>query len=359
MKFKKIVALAVVSTMLLGTIALTGCGKKVNVDQSEQGQKISEYANPDAVISPKGLKQLIDAKDENLVIIGVIDPKKAMVPGSIASGQIEGSYIVWRPDYSGKGSKEAISEEVGGIRKSKEHMEELLSKAGATDKSTIVVYSADAHHDAARLYWQIKLLGHKDVKYLDGGLNAWAGAEFPTGNGKVLVDENVKTEYKAASYKPETMDVTIDKLVEALNNPDEWVIIDTRSAGEYNGEQTGSSKGAFGTGRIKGSTHIEWTNAVDEETTTLKSIDELKRIYGDTIKDKKVIAFCQSGVRSGHTFLVLKEVLGAKEVYNYDGSWIEWSYVASEASKGKVADEIRTAVLNLTEIWTDNKVEIN
>jgi hypothetical protein len=94
---------------------------------------------------------------------------------------------------------------------------------------------------------------------------------------------------------------------------------------------------------------------VIEKETTFKNIEELKKIYGDTIKGKKVITLCQSGVRSAHSYFVLKELLGAKEVYNYDGSWIEWSYAASEASNGKVAKDIKDAVISLTEVWADNK----
>jgi hypothetical protein len=35
------------------------------------------------------------------------------------------------------------------------------------------------------------------------------------------------------------------------------------------------------------------------------------------------------------------ELLGVKEVYDYNGSWIEGSYAASEASNGKGSKEIR------------------
>ena len=38
-----------------------------------------------------------------------------------------------------------------------------------------------------------------------------------------------------------------------------------------------------------------------------------------------VITYCQSGVRSAHTTFVLTQLLGFKNVRNYDGSWIEWS----------------------------------
>jgi thiosulfate/3-mercaptopyruvate sulfurtransferase len=155
------------------------------------------------------------------------------------------------------------------------------------------------------------------------------------------------------------MDVSIPTIIEAINNPKDWVVIDTRSKDEFDGQKTGSSRGAFGTGRVKGTIHIDWVSAINKEDTTLKSIVELKQIYEETIKDKNVIVFCQSGVRSAFTYAVLKNVLGAKNVYNYDGSWIEWSYVASEASKGKVDDNLRDQVINLTEEWSDNKGAIN
>lgn len=354
MKISKLFTLGILSIVLTGTV-LAGCSKKVEIDESVQGKKTSEYSNPKAVISAEELKNMQDDNNKELVIIGILDSSKALIPGNLAGKPVQGSYTVWRPDYSGTGSKETLNEEVGGFRKSKEDMEELLSKAGATDKSTIVVYAADAHHDAARLYWQIKLLGHKDVRVLDGGANAWAAANYPTGEVKKLVDETKKTDYKAESYEVSKHDKTTQDVINALKNPNEWVVIDTRSTDEYDGKKTGSSKGAFGTGRIKGTVPIQWTEAVNEKETTFKSLEELKNIYGDTIKDKKVIVFCQSGVRSAHSSLVLKELLGAKEVYNYDGSWIEWSYAASEASNGKVSKEIKDSVLSLTEVWSDNK----
>lgn len=350
--------LFVLSFVLIFSAVLTGCSKKVSVDNSAQGKKIAQYSNQEAFATPNQLKTLLDAKDKDLVVIGVLDSAKAILPGNIAGTPIEGSYTVWRPDYSGAGSKEAISPDVGGYRKSKEVVEELLSKAGATANSKIVVYAADAHHDAGRLYWQIKLLGHNDVKILDGGLNAWIGAGYPTSNARKLADEPKKTDYKAASYNAEKYDADIKTVVEALEKPQEWVVIDTRSTDEYDGKKTGSSKGAFGTGRLKGTVHIEWTDALNKEDTTLKSLDEIKQIYGDTIKDKKVIVFCQSGVRSAFSYSVLTNILGAKDVYNYDGSWIEWSFAASEASKGKVDDSLKEKVLNLTEEWSDNKEAI-
>ncbi len=307
-------------------------------------------------ITAKELKAKIDAKDKNLILIGVLHSKKKYIPGNNAGKPIEGSYEVWRPDYSGKGSKEAIAPAVSGFRKSKEEMEMLLSKAGATPKSEIVVYSADAMHDAARVYWQIKLLGHDDVKILDGGVNAWLAAGYDDGDSVDLVDEKVKTNYKAESYDVDEYNVDVEEFIAALDNPSEWVIIDTRSVKEQNGEKTGSSAGAYGTGGVKNSLKIEWKQAVNKDQ-TLKSEAELKELYKD-IKGRKVITFCQSGVRSAHTQAVLKEILDIDDVYNYDGSWIELSYIASEASDGIVDKKLKEDVKKHLSNWKDNEEPI-
>lgn len=39
-----------------------------------------------------------------------------------------------------------------------------------------------------------------------------------------------------------------------------------------------------------------------------------------------VVVYCHSDVRSAHTTLVLRELLGHPNVTNNDGSWIEWSH---------------------------------
>ncbi|MBL4663813.1 MAG: hypothetical protein JKY22_09750 [Flavobacteriaceae bacterium] len=42
-------------------------------------------------------------------------------------------------------------------------------------------------------------------------------------------------------------------------------------------------------------------------------------------KEQEIIVYCHSGVRSAHTTFVLTQLLGYKNVRNYDGSWTEWS----------------------------------
>ena len=306
-------------------------------------------ADASAIISVGELKTLVDKGDKNLVLFGVINPTAALVPLSAASRPIDGSWLIWRGDYSSGNTKEAIAPEVTGYRRSQAEMENLLSRASVTPDSRIVVYAADAMHDAARFVWQLKMLGLKNVQYLDGGINAWLAAGHPHGRGTRLEGSPAQTEFKAPNYNPAAFDASFDLVKKAITS-DEWVVLDSRSGDEYNGKQTSSSAGAYGTGRIAGATHINWTNAVDGKTNLLKPVVELQKIYGDALKGKKVIAYCQSGVRSAHTWLVLTEVLGATDVLNYDGSWIEWSFAASSASGGKFP-----GMEKLLEEWMDNK----
>jgi len=204
-------------------------------------------------------------------------------------------------------------------------------------------------HDAAWFAWQLRMMGLENVSYVDGGANAWVDAGFPTERGRRLRRQPVKSDFKAPDYVPERLNVNMNRVLHALENPDEWVVIYTRSSGEYRGERTGSSAGAFGTGRMKGAVHINWRSAVDAESRLIKPKEELEEIYLDAIAGRKVIVFCQSGVRSSHTWHVLADVLGLPDVYNYDGSWIEWSFAASSASGGRFP-----GILELTEEWTDN-----
>jgi len=105
------------------------------------------------------------------------------------------------------------------------------------------------------------------------------------------------------------------------------LIVDTRSANEFSGkrQKLGANKG----GRIKNSKMFDWSDAIQfSGNKKLKSVDELKVIYGplNATVDDAIIVYCHSGVRSAHTTFVLTQLLGYKNVKNYDGSWTEWSH---------------------------------
>jgi len=105
--------------------------------------------------------------------------------------------------------------------------------------------------------------------------------------------------------------------------------VDVRSPDEFSGKVTHMpnypQEGVLRGGHIPGARSIPWAKATNEDG-TFKSADELKALYeGEGVTpDKDVIAYCRIAERSSHSWFVLRELLGYKNVKNYDGSWTEW-----------------------------------
>src|SRR2546426_1005446 len=106
-------------------------------------------------------------------------------------------------------------------------------------------------------------------------------------------------------------------------------LVDVRSPQEYSGELIAApgyeQEGAQRAGHIPTAQSIPWAQAVRDDG-TFKAADELRELYGGkgVTDDKAVTAYCRIGERSAHTWFVLRELLGYKDVRNYDGSWTEW-----------------------------------
>ena len=101
-------------------------------------------------------------------------------------------------------------------------------------------------------------------------------------------------------------------------------------------------KGAKEAGRIPESIPADWAHSVNYEgDKKFKSLEELEAIYTSILPDKEqpIIVYCHSGVRSAHTNFVLSNLMGYKNIKNYDGSWVEWSHFENYP---KVSDSVTT-----------------
>ena len=307
---KKTLIAAVMGAMMT-TSVFSDSTAADNLPMVNESVKFADYAQSGQFVSAATLDQLLK-ESEDTIVIGVLDPKNQAEP-------IAGSHTLWRPDFSSAGE---TFEDIGqSMRNRPEEMAGLLGQLGTSEHSTIVVYARKDLHDAFRLYWQIKMLGHKDVRYLDGGLDVWVAAGLPTGPVNALPE---KTDYTAQHVNTAQL-ATYEMVQNAVSNPD-WVILDVRTAEEHAGAFT--YPGAKEAGVIPNSQWIEWTEAQNEDG-TLKPLKELEDTYGKVIGGKKVIVYCHTGVRAAHTAMVLSEVLGADDVHVYDGSWVEWSHLNS------------------------------
>ena len=206
----------------------------------------------------------------------------------------------------------------------KEQFEEVASKLGITNDTTIVFYGDKSNWFACYALWVFQYYGHQNVKIMNGGRLKWEK------EGRPLVKE--VPSYKKTTYSAKEADKSIRAFrEEVFKHVDaKKPLVDVRSPKEYTGEllhmpnypQEGATRG----GHIPGAVSIPWAMAVNETDSTFKSADELRAIYeGKNIKsDGDVIAYCRIGERSSLTWFVLKYLLGYPNVKNYDGSWTEW-----------------------------------
>ena len=203
--------------------------------------------------------------------------------------------------------------------------ESLMSQIGVTPEMTVVFYGDKNNWWACYAFWVFQLFGHTRSKIMDGGRLKWE-------RERRMLSREIP-QYPATAYQaPERNDrahrAFRDEVLKHIEN--QLPLVDVRSLEEFTGKRLHMpeypNEGALRGGHIPGAKHIPWARAINPETGTFLSGDELHRIYqeeGQLKPDDTVIAYCRIGERSSHTWFVLKYLLGFKNVRNYDGSWTE------------------------------------
>ncbi len=249
------------------------------------------------------------------------DPNVRLIEVDVDTRAYEQGHI---PGALGFNWQKELQDQVVRAPVSKEQLEELLSRAGVSNDTTIVLYGDNNNWFAAWALWILKYYGHKDVRLLDGGRVKWLAdkRELTT-----EVPSYPRTNYHA--QEPNNDLRAFRDQVHAMLGRSNVALVDVRSPGEYSGEllapanlpQEGAQRG----GHIPGAANIPWSTAVREDG-TFKSAEELRPLYAGkgVTPDKEVIAYCRIGERSSHTWFVLRYLLGYDKVRNYDGSWTEW-----------------------------------
>ena len=200
----------------------------------------------------------------------------------------------------------------------------LFGARGVSLDKPVVVYDHESGERAARAVWMLAVLGHPDVKILDGGAQAWyaAGHSLVQLKGAPAPVDLAKAPPTPPPFKAA---LNLDFLAtrfdvhDAIDNT-ETVIVDVRRESEYRGTE----KRARRAGTIPGAVHVFWREHLDAKG-AYRPADEIRALYAGrgVTPDKSVIAVCHGGYRSANTFIALKS-LGYPRVRNYVGSWGEW-----------------------------------
>lgn len=198
----------------------------------------------------------------------------------------------------------------------------LLSARGISGDDTVILYGGNNNWFAAFAYWYFKLYGHQRVKLLDGGRKKWELDGRPLSGDKVT---RPATSY-AAKPLDESLRARRDEVVAAINTKN---LVDVRSPEEFSGKILAPAhlpqEQSQQRGHIPSAINVPWSRAANEDG-TFKSDEELAQLYADAGLDgrQETIAYCRIGERSSHTWFALRELLGHRNVKNYDGSWMEY-----------------------------------
>jgi len=200
----------------------------------------------------------------------------------------------------------------------------LFGSRGVRADRPVVIYDHESGERAARAVWLLAVLGHPDVRILDGGTDAWQAA------GQTLTRLTDAPPPMDPAKAPPTpppfrgqlnlgLLATRFDVHKAIGN-EQYAIVDVRREAEYRGTE----KRARRVGTIPGAVHIFWREHLDEHG-AFRQPDEIRALYESrgVTPDKTVIPVCHGGYRSASTFIALKS-LGYPDVRNYVSAWGEW-----------------------------------
>lgn len=245
----------------------------------------------------------IQARGDSVTILDVGRSQADFLSGHIPGAALADRELVWD-----------TVDGLAGMLPDPELVAQDLELLGVSSDKPVVVYDAGNGLWASRLFWALEYIGHSKVHLLDGGFSAWQSS----GNDVSVtprVSEAGKIDVKVQEELLADSGYILSKL-ESSN----FVVIDTRSSGEFDGSDLRAERG----GHIPGAVNIEWSQNLNEEG-AFKSIDELSGLYSSVadIEDSEAVTLCQTGVRGAHSYVALR-VAGYKNVRLYDGSWVDW-----------------------------------
>jgi thiosulfate/3-mercaptopyruvate sulfurtransferase len=253
-----------------------------------------------------------DWAEQNLTTPGVVFVEVDEDTSAYDGGHLPGAVkLDWKSDLQDAVRRDFVD---------KAQFEKLLSAKGIANDDTVILYGGNNNWFAAYAYWYFKLYGHQDVKLLDGGRKKW---EL---DGRELSKDAVSR--AATSYTAQQQDRSIrafrDEVVAAIGSQN---LVDVRSPDEFSGKLFAPAhlpqEQPYVAGHVPTALNVPWSKAANEDG-TFKSDEQLRAIYGGIDDSKDTIAYCRIGERSSHTWFALRELLGLKNVKNYDGSWTEY-----------------------------------
>ncbi len=271
----------------------------------------------DPLVSTAWLAERLDAPD-----VRVVDATWLM-PGSERKA---------RADYGAAHVPEAVFFDIDEIADTDSPLPHMLPSAakfasrakalGLGDGSRVVAYDQTGLTSAARAWWMLRVMGHKEVVVLDGGLPKWIAEGRPVDDREPHPRERHFTARLDHDLVRDMAGVG-----RALASGREQVV-DARPAARFRGEAPEPRPGLAG-GHMPGARNTPLRSLFAADGTMLPA-DALARVFAEAGVDtgQPVVTSCGSGITACVVALALAR-LGRWRTAVYDGSWAEWGADAS------------------------------
>lgn len=196
----------------------------------------------------------------------------------------------------------------------------ILGELGIDKNSHVVIYDdKNGANAAARFWWMLRAVGHKNVQVLNGGLPVAQNQNYPLSSVEEYYPE---TKYISDYQDWQLPQVWIDDVKKASQDSDS-MIVDVRESQRFDGIMEPIDLVA---GHIPNAQNFPFSDNLDENG-LFKSPEALRNLYSELFKQyekSKIIFHCGSGVTACHSLLAL-DYAGFDIPNLYVGSWSEWS----------------------------------
>ena len=206
---------------------------------------------------------------------------------------------------------------IPGMLAQPEVFAEAMAAAGIGERTTVVVYDDGHVTVAARLWWALRVYGHRAVAVLDGGIDRWVAEGRPLSTEVPRWQRgDFVARQRSATY------ATHHDVAVALDDPSVG-LVDCRM------EPARVEDGAM----IPGSAYLPGIEFLDDEGLMRSPESCRETIRTATDPSPRTILYCRGGVGACGTALAY-EVAGLGDgVSVYDGSWSEWVTVADDSQR--------------------------
>jgi thiosulfate/3-mercaptopyruvate sulfurtransferase len=254
-------------------------------------------------------------EDSNLVVLDTSVIVKPDGKGSFSQVSGRDQYLIGHIPTAGfadlQGELSAESE-IDYVMPSPKQFQKAMEKLGVSDDSLVVLYSANNHVWATRLWWMLKWSGFDNVALLDGGLKAWEAAGLPLTTELPTRTKNTLT----LNLRPELL-ADHDEVLAGITNQ-QVDLIDAMPAAHYQGLFSMYAR----PGHIMSASNVPTSDLV-EQSGLFKTVDDLDFIF-ESDKNHRAITYCGGGVAATSVAFNLYRS-GYSDVAVYMGSLNEWA----------------------------------